>query len=1360
MKIKKKILLWGLSVLCLVVIFFVSFLYYGWGFINLEEKVNSFIVERVSPLVGGTLYVKSYRLGLGSIVLYDVKAELYNFKSSLQIEKVVVKYDLIHAMLHSFNFEEGLREIVLNRPQLTLQLAADESQVQSEDLSSVGSPDLGLKVKIVQGSLALVGPLNAVRSSPLKEIKGTVDIDSNGRATIDLEGMTPNGGGAKLDGWIELMGNGYDLQASVDSSDISGTWVEAFTEDIYDQAGQIGFRCRLSRSAEAGGKPFLYGEGQISNLSAMVKPIRQRIDSLNVSWKVEGDSLVIKEAEGLLWNTRLNASGNLKLSGDQETDMEFRFADVDLEKMVALLAPQEEKIICGRGTSLIRVDGPLKDPRVVGKFKAESAYLKKDIEIYDLNIDFRVKEQSIVIDDIKTSLGKSRLWGFGSIALKDDEKGQISIALKSGDFNAEDGISFFGWEDVKGKGSLNFELSGDISNLRWSLRYVPQVLTIGGIDLPAQTNNVDYNGKDIHFESSGKAWKIVGVLSDPFGQTPRLDADLEIDELLTRVKEIGGENVEGEIKLKGALSSIEARGQLNLWTGDRDDGRLYVQGRFYDLFKDTRRIEVKVDAAGLRVYEGKIDLTSQVSEEIDKIQLDIGTKDKKVHFVGSVDRREGESITGELSIGDFPTSDLLGFLGFEDTPLEGQIDGRALISGRIDSLQVMGALEISDARINNADSIKAVVDLDWDNDVLNIHNYFLFQNEKMIFSGRGNWRNAGNFDLRAKSEEMDLSTLLALLGASKVEASGAVKLDANFISREDTSAAKVEFSGEGGHIFGVPFDRMAALLRGDLARLEIHDFKIEKDEKYRVSIAGELPFIRAKEDREKLLNVNVEAAGDLLSFAFRSAFIEEASGNASASFRIGGQWKEPYIEQAEISFSGGQLKPSTFVRQVDDLKGRLVLEPGSNFLIMQGISGRVGSDMIFVKNVQAALAKGQNIPHFVIKSLGDLNLGVLIIETSKDGIEINIPPLMDQGKGKFFFLPRAAGEHFYVGGPKESPLVRGRLEGKNGEFTYPFLEPESESPIFDFVEIVNWDMLAVAKNGVEYFREIPSLVRGVQAGRARARIQEGSYLDFQGIDQDGSFYVTGKVSSVKGTISLLDTEFNLSEETGAEVDTKYGEYARFYGKASTTVYDDSTGVPTQIYLELYALDQYTRTELDKAHWEDFRFKLTSLDPADDSQEKILAQLGYVSGNYDKKAIDAMAMMSDTIFRRHIAHPVERGLRSSLGIDVLRIRPLLASNLFGKEEGIFKGAQNVGTWRFLRGSRLTVGEYLGDRWFLSYTGLLDTGADSLQRDALGIKHSLGLEYLIKARTRLELKYYYDDIVRENDRRLNIRHEFDF
>ncbi|TFH02112.1 MAG: hypothetical protein E4H13_03025 [Calditrichales bacterium] len=216
-----------------------------------------------------------------------------------------------------------------------------------------------------------------------------------------------------------------------------------------------------------------------------------------------------------------------------------------------------------------------------------------------------------------------------------------------------------------------------------------------------------------------------------------------------------------------------------------------------------------------------------------------------------------------------------------------------------------------------------------------------------------------------------------------------------------------------------------------------------------------------------------------------------------------------------------------------------------------------------------------------------------------------------------------------------------------------------------------------------------------------------------------------------------------------------------------------------MYLELYAVNQATGTETRRARWEDFRFRLVSADPGvGETQEQVLASLGYSVDNVEDKAKKVGGAVTDNYLIRPLLRPLERSLEKYLGIDFVRFNARVAENLFSvssqkanSPSGIYNTYyyNSFDTYMYLiQSSEFTVGKYLTQDLYLTYTGQIVASAHE-QESTFNLNHSVGLEYRFLKNLLFEFEYdretlqfynIYDNNSYQEDFRVRFRYSFSF
>ncbi|MCB0269736.1 MAG: hypothetical protein KDH95_16375, partial [Calditrichaeota bacterium] len=265
--------------------------------------------------------------------------------------------------------------------------------------------------------------------------------------------------------------------------------------------------------------------------------------------------------------------------------------------------------------------------------------------------------------------------------------------------------------------------------------------------------------------------------------------------------------------------------------------------------------------------------------------------------------------------------------------------------------------------------------------------------------------------------------------------------------------------------------------------------------------------------------------------------------------------------------------------------------------------------------------------------------------------------------------------------------------------------------------------------------------------------------------------VDGSVESSRGRVEYLDVNFRV-ERFGAEFNV-YEIYPEVYGTAYTTVrteeYDPVFGVtggdtsaaaiggesvPRDILLKLYVTDPVTGKEVSKGRWEDFRFKLISREnPYGETQEQLLASLGYSFRNLQYKAGEVGLTLTQNFLIRPLFRPIERQLERKLKLDYVRVRSNFASYLlylsfqdrtkiFNRPTFLLVNNNLDPALQLLQSSELTLGKYVLKDVYMSYTGQLVAGVDDSK---LGVNHTLGVEYRLLYNWLLEVemsKFQFD------------------
>ncbi|MCK4966307.1 translocation/assembly module TamB domain-containing protein, partial [bacterium] len=402
-----------------------------------------------------------------------------------------------------------------------------------------------------------------------------------------------------------------------------------------------------------------------------------------------------------------------------------------------------------------------------------------------------------------------------------------------------------------------------------------------------------------------------------------------------------------------------------------------------------------------------------------------------------------------------------------------------------------------------------------------------------------------------------------------------------------------------------------------------------------------------------------------------------------------------------------------------------------------------------------------------------LTWGVLILESEKNGLKLNLPELMEREELCVINIGgRNSNEKFYFAGPTDNPVVRGRIDVEKMDFTYPFLRGEGskKGKVERFLERIYWDLIVYSTGDVKYFRVEPSSFSTITDNiYLNIAVEAVNGIEFRGVIDENTFTTIGNVVSTRGTIEFLDLLFKV-ERFDVTFDER-NTYPQITGRARTTIRDSTFA--RDVYIVPYYQIENDKEEIHS--FENLKFTFEMYGTSDEnpsleiSQEEILRMLGYSVSDIGTKAPTVFGVRAQNVLLRPLVRPIERKARDLLGLDELTFRPSFAKNLtqyFFEESLNINPSKRLGEKMFVRptllfqSSSLVVGKYIGNDFYFTYEGQLVTGFDKDAQENLGLNHLLGIEYRIAPGIMLDMQYdyQYDRYVNKEDKRLWIRHYF--
>jgi len=199
-----------------------------------------------------------------------------------------------------------------------------------------------------------------------------------------------------------------------------------------------------------------------------------------------------------------------------------------------------------------------------------------------------------------------------------------------------------------------------------------------------------------------------------------------------------------------------------------------------------------------------------------------------------------------------------------------------------------------------------------------------------------------------------------------------------------------------------------------------------------------------------------------------------------------------------------------------------------------------------------------------------------------------------------------------------------------------------------------------------------------------------------------------------------------------------------------------------VWLTIMSTNTETGVEAASGGWENIQFRFSTDNPnLGRTEADLLAALGYSGTSIKDRAYDAIGIQVENLVFRPLIRPLERTLRTHLGLDIVKFSSMFSRNLFQWQSG--ERAQ----WdprMLLRSTRWTVGKYLAPGFFITYAGQVQNDPYYYYHvNGLSFRHALNLELTLQPDLFLEMEYTYDSHLMP-DRRVNkriwLRHVFSF
>ncbi len=1365
-------------ILCLFVVLFGILLGtpYLLSFFELDQKLKDYVVMKLSEGSEVSLNVNNIDIQFGKILLGEIQYRGASSGANFEIQGLEFDYNLLTLLSEFDKPHRAINKIYLVEPKVIF-----KSGVQSDSLEVSGAEETKSNI------LELLNQFDNIDRIYIK----------SGSFYLDRKNTDPLVLANNLNGWI-------------DSQDFQHISLRADGDIFYGSNANLEMFCQVNLVKES-----FYIQLDLQDYELQNAPLASFNEHMRLIDGVIDSKMDIKstslDLDSIIINGFVSLSQTkLNLFGTVLSDLDMH-AQINNNKLV--LNDGRGKIENSSFTIAARIQD-LFNPEIIGEIRTDKLETKTLTNYFKLegfrndNIslsgDFRISPDNLSAHaDLKAA----------SILFNEQEVKDVSasIILKNNKLHWNEfkfGVYDF---NITGKSEIDLSDGTFSTNVQTSRHYGDHYI----FDRLSNSQELLEVNIDGNFLTRGAKGSWTYQMSGEADTVLLVDGILDLDKDVFTFSNI--RTKENDFLVSLQISDIFDTPMINFgYIENLPFGRLSSRKMFEETLNEYNveailvgtfeDLNAQISVVDRQIPEREFSITSNVSNIIEArkhikgninfnkfqgdYEVEIGTNFLKGSvqsnhsLKGSVDidPDRAEPLQVSLDLNKFEINKL-----FTDTTLSGygEINGDVNIAGNLDNPKLSATISGDRFILNDMGYYSFDIKLAADSSFLRLDTVQVALNNTKLMGGRLNIDyNSDAIQALMHGENIEADYLMQTLFDQKNLVTGTGAYEFTFEGSLNSPRFSGEIELQNGVFEKIPFDKINIQLKDSLSagkpfldyknhHVNISNFVAIKGGQYHMEGTGNLPLYD-----DGALDLQLQFDGDLLWLIpnWDDFFIDGAS---FTTIRLGvsGTPRRPIFEEGYIEMERGELWLGDVAPHIENINGKIFLEKNTNFIKIENLTAEIDGQHLSINNEKSVTTSdGKTLAPWYFKDI-DLNFGILGLETSSEGIELHIPGLMVDGEsGKLAVSGKSGDSKFYLAGPVGAPHSWGRVQISDSRVTFPFPPGDDEEPsnAIKFLRSIDWDIHAVAGTDLYYTRKVPSFFGEVNTELNIDPDSEG--LLFRGIIEDETLRPGGKLTSSRGRIEYLDLNFRV-ENFGFLI--SHGEEEpEVYGRAWTSVRDSLGATPKTIYLELYAVDEATGSETRRARWEDFRFRLISADPTvGESQEQVLAYLGYSIDNVQDKAKQVGGAVTDNYLIRPLLRPIERGMERYLGFDFVRVNAKVAENLLsaGSPSRTNAGQYNQNysssflPYAFLlQSSEFTVGKYLTQDLYLTYTGQFIASAYE-NKNNFNLNHSVGLEYRFLKNLLFEFEYdreklqfynIYEDRSYQEDFRVRFRYSFSF
>ncbi|MGD9897874.1 MAG: hypothetical protein AB7T22_01980 [Calditrichaceae bacterium] len=1352
-----------------------------------DEPIKRYLISKLTDSTDHQIDIQRLSIGLNTIDITNATFVSGDEKFKILIEKIRFGFNFWELFSHPLQPYKTVSSITLYRPRLIIRQNETDIVAEKSNL-----PD---SVNFEEKLIREISALHSIKSILIREgrliwktkqgeyiayaqnLDGWLRTEDFNNIRIEATGnlLSATDDNFKLTSLVNLEEKKIRTKLELLDYQINNSLLPHFTNEIYVAMGVLDGELIFDNSGFSLDSLVVNGNLNVQNLNFTLD--NNEFHNVNFKIDIKNNHLIANGGKGLLFDapflfkteiqnlTDPTFSGTLNISNLAIKNFEkyietpqFNGSRFNLDINYSLSANDQQADVTLASKSITFLKTP------ISEFKAQLKILKDKIEIQKVswrsadlefstkgNYDFSQEMLNISLRG-RDDLGEHMI--FDRLSKKEQN---LSLDL-SLDIAQKKAMGSWSYSIAGDKDTLLY-VGGDLVGTDESL--VLRLLRSNDANLRASFRIDDYLSAPVISVAELRNFPFERFTSEPF-----------VHDLLNRFGT--------DIKLSGSINNL--KGNISVVDQQSANTIFQLNTSIGNLLKAHRQISGDIE---LRQLTGGFDFDLSSDFLGGSFEFPEGINGELY-----LDLTKDEQLSGRINITDFNVIQAFTDSKFKDDfRLQGSINGNVEISGTFSDPKFHAHLYGDKFVFNEIGYYQTEVNLFADKTKISLDDINITLNNVSILQGEAALSVLNNqINGYLYGSEIDVEQMLATFIDEKSSISGtgsySMRLSGTVLSPQIDASVHLN----DGSIGEIGFDSLNVTLRDNVIddgnvydytdhRIFLENFYLARQGQYHLNSVGTFPLNSADE-----INVALKFDGDLLGLLhYWQPFFEDGASLCDVSLKITGTPDNLKFESGRIQIERGELWLKNVVRHIQNINGTIELKDGTNEVNIINLKASVGQDTLTLNSVRDIVTSSKRkLEDWYFKGI-DLNFGILKMETTGKGVELNIPGLMyPADRGQLEVSGKSDGEYFYFAGPVRHPLAYGVVTVYNARLTFPFLiesdEHSEPSTVVQFLSNMEWDIHVKSGEDVLYTRDIPAYIDNVHA---ELFVDESSVgLDFSGILNKDNLRAAGNLTSTRGSLEYLDQNFRVDRFT---VDfTKYDIFPDVSGRAWTAIRDTVGDIPKTIYLQLYVVDPETGQEQQRGSWEDFKFKLVSYDNnVGETQEQVLGYLGYSVDNIKEKATSVGGAVTERFLIRPLLRPIERALERSLGMDLVRFNSSIAKNLFYSSLGAQNDLQNGSSYInpfstsapylfLMQSSEVTVGKYLTQNLYLSYTGQLVSVYDQSET-GFDMNHSVGIEYRFLRNVLLEIEYdrelmgYYQ-VLKERqyleDFKIRLRHSFSF